>query len=119
MRWNGCKIKRSNMHIIRTERTAKIWRGVESFLFIIAIRKLVHCVFLLAIGLALVMLSERVQRPYLDVCIKCPGSLHSAGRWWCDEWPHEGVGVSNEGDLVSIRSSFEGFPYRGHIQVVV
>ena len=107
------------MHIIRTERTAKIWRGVESFLFIIAIRKLVHCVFLLAIGLALVMLSERVQRPYLDVCIKCPGSLHSAGRWWCDEWPHEGVGVSNEGDLVSIRSSFEGFPYRGHIQVVV
>ena len=89
------------------------------FLFTIAIRKLVHYIFLLAIGLALVMLSERVQRPYLDVCIKCPGSLQSAGRWWCDERPREGVGVSDEGGMVSVRSSFEGFPYRGHVQVVV
>ena len=89
------------------------------YFFIIAIRKLVHCVFLLVIGLWLVMLSERVQRPYLDVCIKCPGSLQSVGRWWCDERPHEGVGVSNEGGMMSVLSSFEGFPYRGHVQVVV
>jgi len=89
------------------------------YFFIIAIRKLVHCVFLLVIGLWLVMLSERVQRPYLDVCIKYPGSLQSAGPWWCDEWPHEGVRVSYKGDMVSIRSSFEGIPYRWQIHFVV
>jgi len=87
--------------------------------FIIAIRKFIHRVFLLAIGLVLVMLSERVQRRYLGVCIKFPGSLQSAGWWWCDERPHEGVGVSNEGGMMSILSSFEGFSYRRHIQVVM
>jgi hypothetical protein len=85
-----------------------------------AIRKIIQYVFPIGYWAdVLVMRPERVQRPYLVVSIECPSPLQPAGRWWCGELPHKGVGVSNNGGVMGFRSSLEDFPYLGHVQVIV
>jgi len=62
---------------------------------------------------------DRIQRPYLVESVKFPSPFQPAGRWWCKEWPHKGVGMSGECGVMSSSSSVEDIAYLGNVQVTM